>query len=197
MNILVSLTGLLTLLCILIGPYIWGRYIHQTSSQGAPYVPLEPEIVQKILAYLELKPGETFYDLGSGDGRIVIGAATLGANAFGVEIDPLRVWYSRLWIAALMLGKKAHIIQKDFFSVDLSDADAVSLYLLPMTNDVLTNKLDKELKPDARVISVAFTLPGNWELVDFDPKGTEYGPIYLYSHGKKSQASVATAQGQS
>ena len=158
---------------------LWIPYIMRTTKFGAPFVPTEPDVVQRVLDLAEVGAGDVFYDLGSGDGRLVIGAALHGAQAFGIEIDRLRAWYSKVWIALLRLGKNARIMQTNFFDIDLSDATVVCLYLLQETNEKIQEKLEEELRPGTRVVSVAFTFPG-WEPVAVDPEGTVYGPIYLY-----------------
>lgn len=156
----------------------WVPYIMRTNKFGAPFVPMEPEVVNRVMELAEVKKDDVFYDLGSGDGRLVIAAALRGAKSFGVEIDQLRVLYSRIWLWLLRL-KNAEIIQKNFFEVDLSKATVICLYLLPETNEKLREKLEKELKKETRVISVGFDVAG-WEPVRIDPRGTVYGPIYLY-----------------
>lgn len=153
-------------------------WLWYTTKFGAPFVPLSPETVEAVFTLAKVKPGERFYDLGSGDGRVVTVAALAGANAFGVEIDPLRVWYSRFWIRVWGIPQKAQILHTDFFNINLSNADVVFLYLLQETNDKIVGKLEKELKSETKVISVAFTLP-NWSLEAFIPN-TPNGPVYLY-----------------
>lgn len=144
---------------------------------GAPWVPTHKEIVNKILEMSRLKPNEILYDLGSGDGRLVIAAARdFGANAVGVEIDPFRVIYSRFKIFQLGLAGKARIIRGNFFHVELQTADVVVLFLLQRTNDKLRRKLEQELlRPDCRVVSLVFQFQG-WELLDAD----EEEMIYVY-----------------
>ena len=157
----------------------WLYYRGKTEKFGAPFVPLEPEIVEHVMMHAHIKPGDIFYDLGSGDGRIVTAAALRGAYAYGIEIDKLRVLYSKLWLFFLRLNNQAKIIHQDLFTVDLSNADIVCLFLLQNTNEKLQGKLEKELKKGTRVISVAFTFPG-WKPVLIDPHGPKYGPIYVY-----------------
>lgn len=156
----------------------WRPYIMSTTRFGAPFVPMEPEVIEYVMKLANLKPGDVFYELGSGDGRLVIAAALRGANATGVEIDRFRVLYSRAWIYLLRLHH-ARILQQNIFNVNLSDANVVCMYLLQSTNEKLMSKLVQELKPGTRVISVAFTLP-NWRPIKVDPHGTVYGPIYVY-----------------
>lgn len=154
---------------------------NRTTPDGAPFVPLEPEVVDHIMDMAKIQPGEIFYDLGSGDGRLVIAAALRGAKAYGVEIDPFRVWYSRLCIFIFGLSTRAHIIQKNFLDVDLSKADIITTYLLPETNDILYPKLIKEMKSGTRLVSAAFNFP-KLKLVEIDLRGPTYGPLCLYHH---------------
>lgn len=164
---------------LLIGAILWVPYIMRTGKIGAPFVPMEPDVVNRVMEIADVKNGDIFYDLGSGDGRLVVAAALRGAQAYGVEIDTLRVWYSRFWISILRLGKNAKIIQKNIFDVDYSAANVVSLYLLQQTNEKIEEKLKRELKPGTRVVSTAFTFP-DWEPADINLNGTIYGPVHLY-----------------
>ncbi len=157
----------------------WIPYIMKTEKDGAPFVPLEPEVVEEVMKLAKINEGDIYYDLGSGDGRLVVAAALRGVKeAYGIEIDPLRVLYSRFWLKFLRL-KNARIIKENIFKVDLSDASVVSLYLLQSTNNKLMEKLKRELGKGTRVVSVAFSLPG-WEPLKVSPKGPIYGPVYLY-----------------
>lgn len=146
------------------------------SLTGAPWVPSPNETVRKMLLLAKVKPGEEVYDLGSGDGRVVITAAKeFGARSTGIEIDVFRASYSRLLIRLMGLGGKARVIWSSFYRVDLSAADVVTVYLLPQTNDKLTPKLERELRPTSRVVSHAFKF--DWPLLDSD----EGAKIYVYS----------------
>lgn len=164
---------------LIAGFLLWLFYIGRTGKLGAPFVPSELDIVEKIIALAEIKKKDVFYDLGSGDGRIVIAAALRGAKAYGVEIDRLRVWYSKLWIKLLRLSQNAQIIHQDLFETNLAKADIVCLFLLPETNEKLTKKLKKELKKGAKIISYAFPLR-DWKPKYVDPYGGFFGPIYIY-----------------
>jgi SAM-dependent methyltransferase len=143
---------------------------------GAPWVPTSKELVGEILSMAELKPGELLYDLGSGDGRLVIAAERdFDARAVGIEIDPLRVLYSRLKIFQFHL-KNAKIIRSNFFNVDLREADVVTTFLLQETNDRLQQKLERELtRPNCRVVSLVFQFKG-WEEIKADRERM----IYVY-----------------
>ena len=159
---------------------------NETTVFGAPYVPLEPDVVNRIMEMAKVKKGDIFYDLGSGDGRLVIAAAQRGARAYGVEIDPARIWYSRLCILLFGLWGRASIINANIFDVDLSKADVLTMYLLQETNDKLFPKLVKEVKDGSRVVGVAFNFP-KWKPVEINKFGPIYGPIYLYHYNKEEQ----------
>jgi predicted RNA methylase len=108
-----------------------------------------------------LKPGETLYDLGSGDGRIVITAARqFGAQAVGVEISEQLVRTANENIKSAGMEARARIVQGSLLEVDLSDADVVTLYLLTASNDQIKPNLEKYLKPGARVVSHDFQIRG-------------------------------------
>ena len=158
---------------------------NQTTKSGAPFVPLEPQIINRIMELAQIKSSDIFYDLGSGDGRLVIAAAYQGARAYGIEIDPFRVWYSRFCIFLFGLNRRATIIQRNIFDVNLSSANVVTTYLLQKTNDKLFEKLTRELKPGTRVVSAAFNFP-KWKPATIDPNGPIYGPLYLYHVHSKS-----------
>lgn len=173
-------------LALLLGYLLWSLYVRFTHYFGAPFVPMEAEVVRRVLQLAEVKEGDVFYDLGSGDGRLVIAAALRDARANGIELDKMRTFYSRLWIKILGV-KNASIINENFFDTDLGSADVVSMFLLQETNQKLKSKLEKELKPGARVVSYAFTFEG-WKDAKKDPNlGSIYGPIYLYVIPKKPE----------
>ena len=161
---------------------------NRTYEDGAPFVPLEPEVVESMMNLADIKSGDIFYDLGSGDGRLVIAAALRGAKAYGIEIDPFRVLYSRICIFVFGLSRRAKIIQKDMFSVDLSNADVITTYLLQETNEKLFPKFINELKEGTRIVSGAFTYPKLKPII-IDENGPIYGPLYLYLFSKKQDHS--------
>lgn len=130
----------------------------------APYFPTPTPVVKAMLELGELKAGELVYDLGSGDGRIVIMAAQeFGAKAIGFEIDPKLVYQSRERIKKRKLDALATIEQQDLMQADFSKPDLITVYLLPASNDTIQPLLEDQMKAGARVISHDFTFRG-WEI---------------------------------
>ncbi len=126
-----------------------------------PFVPSPQAVVDKMIELAGVKSGDLVYDLGSGDGRIVITAAKKGARAVGFEIDGDLVKESRANIQKADLQSSAEIRQQDILTVDFSAATVVTMYLLPDVNLQLRPKLQSQLKPGSRVISHAFDM-GDW-----------------------------------
>ncbi len=156
----------------------------QETEKLAPYYPTPEIIVEKMLRLAELKPGEKMFDLGSGDGRIVIMAAQkFGADATGVEFDKDLWKQSSERIKSLGLEKRARIIQGDIMKQDYSKADVITVYLLPSSNDKVRPLLEKQLKKGARIVSHDFEFSG-WtpvktEYIDDDGEGRSH-TLYLY-----------------
>jgi len=129
----------------------------------APSVPTPPNVVDRMLEAARLKSGETLYDLGSGDGRVLIAAAQkFGAKAVGIEISKASVDASTKRIKDLKLDEQVRVVEGDLLKVDLTGADVVTLYLLTKSNDLLRPMLEKHLKPGARVVSHDYAIRG-WE----------------------------------
>lgn len=132
------------------------------SKKIVPFVPSPQEVVDKMIELAGVKKGDLVYDMGSGDGRIVIAAAKKGARAVGFEIDGDLVKESRENIRKAGLEKLAEIRQQDILTVDFSPASVVTMYLLPDVNLKLKPKLLKQLKPGSRVVSHSFDM-GDWK----------------------------------
>ena len=157
----------------------------QSAHTIAPYYPTPQTIVEKMLELAGLKAGEKVYDLGSGDGRIVITAAQkFHAQAIGIEIDSKLVSQSMERIRKLGLEKTARVVEGDLLQQNYSSADVVTVYLLP---DAIDNKvqplLDKQLKKGARIVSHDFPFQ-NWkpektENIADDGEGRSH-MLYLY-----------------
>ncbi len=119
----------------------------------APYVSSPLPVVRRMLVLSELRPGELVYDLGSGDGRIVIMAAQeFGARAVGVELREDLVKQAIDKVSELSLNGTVKIVQSDMFKVDLSQADVVTLYLTTSANEKVKPKLESELRQGTRVV---------------------------------------------
>ena len=151
----------------------------QNQSPDVPYVPTKEEVVDKMLQMAGVGPKDIVYDLGSGDGRIVIAAARkYGAKGMGVDIDPQRIREAKENAKAANVTDKVTFKQADLFSVDVSPATVVTLYLLPSVNMKLRPKLLSELKPGTRVVS------HNYDMGDWKPDQTvelEGHTVYLWT----------------
>jgi precorrin-6B methylase 2 len=132
------------------------------SKKIVPFVPTPQEVVDKMIELAGVKKGDVVYDLGSGDGRIVITAAKKGARAVGFDVDGDLVKESRENIRKAGLEKMAEIKQQDILTVDLSPASVVTMYLLPDVNLKLRPNIMKQMKPGSRVVSHAFDM-GDWK----------------------------------
>ena len=131
----------------------------------APYVPSPPQVIRQMLTLAELKPREVFFDLGAGDGRAVIMAAKdFGARAVGVELREDLVKKALSTVYEQGLQDRVTIVNGDMFSVDLTSADVVFLYLTTSANEKIKPKLEAELKPGVRIVSHDYEIVG-WKPV--------------------------------
>lgn len=128
------------------------------AGSDAPYVPTRQEAIKKILKLAGVKKGKKFYELGSGDGRVVIEAAKLGARSVGIEQSWLRVLYSK-WRAKNL---NARFFHGNIFKKNYQDADIVYIYLLLTGVKKLEEKLRKELKKGSVVITQTYHFP-KWQ----------------------------------
>ncbi|HLH41046.1 MAG TPA: methyltransferase domain-containing protein [Bryobacteraceae bacterium] len=159
-------------------------FAQDKTEKLAPYYPTPQIIVERMLNLGELKAGEKMFDLGSGDGRIVIMAAQqFKADATGVEFDDSLYKQSMEKIRSLGLSSTARIIHGDLLKQDYSSADLLTVYLLPMSNDKVAPLLEKQLKKGARVVAHDFEFSA-WKPVktvdiDDDGEGRSHR-LYLY-----------------
>ena len=129
------------------------------AARDVPYVPTDDAVVPAILRLANITGNDVIYDLGCGDGRIVIAAARhRGASGVGIDVDPLRIEECRENARRAGVTGRVTFLQKSFFDVDLSPASVVTLYLLPSLNIKLRPKLMGELRPGSRVISNHFDM---------------------------------------
>jgi cyclopropane fatty-acyl-phospholipid synthase-like methyltransferase len=132
-----------------------------TPVPGAPFIPTPPPVVAAMLKAASVGPRDVVYDLGSGDGRIVIEAAkAFGAHGVGVELDPRLIDEARLRARNAGVAGRVRFERRDLFEVDLRPATVVTLYLLPEMNARLRPKLQQELRPGARIVAHSFAIPG-------------------------------------
>ena len=128
-----------------------------------PYVPTPQEVVDGMLELADVKKGEVVYDLGCGDGRIVITAAKkFGATGIGVDLNPERIEEANANAVEAKVTDKVTFHEGDLLNFDFSKADVLTLYLLPDVNLKLKPKILAEMKPGSRVVSHAFNM-GDWE----------------------------------
>ena len=161
-----------------------GAGFAQQAEKLAPYYPTPQLIVEKMLDLGGLKAGEKMFDLGSGDGRIVIMAAQkYHADATGIEMDDDLYRQSIQKIRSLGLEKTARITHGDIFKQDYSPGNLITVYLLPISNDKVRPLLEKQLKKGTRVVSHDFPFR-NWTAdkevtIEDDGEGRSH-TLYLY-----------------
>ncbi|ACK71809.1 Histone methylation DOT1 family protein [Gloeothece citriformis PCC 7424] len=135
----------------------------QLIPKDAPYVSSSNVVVEEMLRLANVTSSDVVYDLGSGDGRIVISAAQkYGARGVGIEIEPKLIQQAQENARKAGVNHLVEFRQQNFFESDISDATVVTLFLVPRTNLKLRPKLLKELKPGTRVLSHGFDM-GNWK----------------------------------
>lgn len=128
-----------------------------------PYVPTPQQVVDRMLALAKVGKNDVLYDLGCGDGRIVVTAAKqLGARGTGIDIDPERIAEARDNARKAGVEKQVDFKVGDLFEADLSAASVVTLYLLPTINTRLRPRLWQQLKVGSRVVSHAFDMGPEW-----------------------------------
>lgn len=144
-----------------------------------PYVPSPNAVVDAMLKLAGVTPADNVYDLGCGDGRIVIAAAReYKAHGVGIDINPERIREARANALKAAVGPRVRFEQNDLFQADIHDATVVMLYLLPSVNLRLKPKLLKELRPGTRIVSHSFTM-GDWK--PDKEQQVEDAEIYLWT----------------
>ncbi len=154
-----------------------------TQESLAPFVPTPQDVVDRMLELAEVTSRDVVYDLGCGDGRIVITAARkYGAQGMGFDIDPERIRDSVANAKAAGVDNLVSFKQQDVMTVDVSPASVVTLYLLTASNLKLRPLLTKQLKPGSRIVSHMFSM-GDWEPAKTDNFINEEGftrTLYLW-----------------
>ena len=166
--------GLCVLFLAVAASPVWAQtapapYEPKMGQQGRDvvWIPSPQDMVEKMLDMARVTPRDYVIDLGSGDGRNVIGAARRGARALGVEYNPDLVALSRRAAAAAGVADKAVFVQGDMFAADISDATALILFLIPSNLEKLAPKF-LDLKPGTRIVSNTYEIGGGWEPDDTD-----------------------------
>ena len=155
-----------------------------SSIKGAPYVPLPRKSIKRILEFAEIKDSADFYDLGCGDGRILIEAVkTFGIrSAAGYEISPWPYLKAKFLVRRLGFEDKIKILRQNFLQTDLSKAGIIFIYLYPKAVQKLTLKFGQELKSAAKIISVSFPInnPEKFNLELLKSQKLDRFTVYLY-----------------
>jgi SAM-dependent methyltransferase len=155
----------------------WSAGHPQVQKPDVEYVPTPEHVVAAMLEMAETRSTDVVYDLGCGDGRVVIAAAKdYGARGLGVDIDPERIAESRANAQAAGVADRVRFVQQDLFEMDIREATVVTLYLLPQLNRKLRPKLLSDLRPGTRVLSHDFDM-GEWQ-----PDNVRRLPGLAYEH---------------
>jgi len=140
-----------------------GSHGREDAADLAPFVPTPPEVVARMLEVAAIGPEDLVYDLGCGDGRMVIAAAkTRGARGVGIEFDAALVEECRAAAKREGVGDLVRFLHMDAAKARLTDATALVLYLLPESLEALTPLFERDLRPGARVVSHDYKIPG-WD----------------------------------
>ena len=156
---------------------LWAMGQAQSRALDVEYVPTPPEVVAEMLRLVDVTKNDVVYDLGCGDGRVVITAAQqYGARGVGVDIDPARIKESRENARKAGVDKRVTFVEQNLFETDFREATVVTLYLLPRLNLQLRPKLLTDLKPGTRVVSHDF------DMDDWQPDQAVTVPGTTYDH---------------
>ncbi len=160
-----------------------GQHFEDFKTNLAPTAPSPERAVDRMLEVAHLKPGETLYDLGCGDGRILIAAAKrYKVKGVGIEISNRLSQVATENVKKAGLQQQVRIVHGNFMQTDLSDANVVTLYLATTANDMLRPNLERYLRPNTRVVSYDYPIPG-WKPIETSETEGHQGAthvIYLY-----------------
>src|SRR4029434_2506571 len=152
--------------CLLLACALWLMAVRSTQTaadypEEIPFIPTPMGVVDKMLALAEVKKGDLVYDLGSGDGRIVIRAAKkYGARAVGIEMDSMLLEKARNDAKAAGVSHLVKFRSEDALNANISQATVVTLYMLPWFNEKMKPNFQKYLKPGARIVAHDFGIEG-------------------------------------
>ena len=171
LKVLIPFAYILSLLALGYGLWLIVPFFYRL-----PWVPTAKDRARKALQMAKLQPGETFYDLGAGDGRILLLAAEeFGAQAIGVEASPLQYLFTAARCHFSGIKPKIQVRRENFYKADFSDADVVFAYMTPDHAIRFQDRFVTQLKPGARVVMIAFDFP-DWMPSDVDQDEL----IYMY-----------------
>ena len=158
MDLIIILNTILIALLCLLSFLIWVAW---TGIKGAPWIPTPKKNVRSMLELAGLSSNDILYDLGSGDGRIIImSSKEFGAKSVGIELDPIRVLWSRFNIRRAKLSNKVKVIKGNFFDTSLQEASVVTIYQTLGVNKKLREKLRSELNPGSRIVTYRLEIEG-------------------------------------
>lgn len=169
-----------------------------TTAPGeflAPWVPSPEALVNHMLEIARVGPGDTVYDLGAGDGRIVVAAAQrFGARAVGVELDDNRFAFALARIRQLGLEPRVEMVHGDLLAIDLTPATVITLYQLPSVNEMLRPALERQLRLGARVVTLDYPVSG-WKAASVTTRrlaDESEHTVYLYTTGQMRKQTATT-----
>jgi SAM-dependent methyltransferase len=154
-------------------------YVAIASWFFAPWVPARRRDMKRIFMQARIKKEEIFYDLGCGTGRLVAEAAKYGAQAIGLELNPVLFFFCQLRKMFSMDRGRMNFKLVNLYHENLSPADVIYFFGMPGTVARIKEKLERELKSGARVISYSFTIPG-WKPMEVSKPTKKDLPVYLY-----------------
>jgi|SRR3989344_297540 len=178
----VGLIILLFLEVIIVGVFVCIYWSDSTSWRyGAPYIPVSRNLIQQVLSFGNIRQDDVFYDLGSGDSRILLAAVRLFKvrKAVGYEAATWPYLKSKFLIRAAGLEKKITVFRENFFGADIREATFIYMYLFPGTVDKLAKKIATECQPGVRVLSLRFPI-GNQKFRLLDSRKINRMTAYLY-----------------
>jgi cyclopropane fatty-acyl-phospholipid synthase-like methyltransferase len=161
---------------ILLSPLALPQY--EESRGETPWVPSPDEVIDTMLRMARVGSRDVVYDLGCGDGRVVIAAARMGARAVGIDIEPVRISEANEAAAKAGMAERVRFVEQDFHQADITSATVVALYLYTREMTKLKPKLRAQLKPGSRVVAYQFNGMGNWKPKKMSRK--HHYPVYLW-----------------
>ena len=151
---------------------------YEESRGETPWVPSPDEVIDTMLRMARVGSRDMVYDLGCGDGRVVIAAARMGARAVGIDIEPVRISEASEAASKAGMAERVRFIEQDFHQADISSATVVALYLYTREMAKLKPKLLGQLKPGSRVVAYQFNGLGDWKPTKVSRK--HHYPVYLW-----------------